>query len=378
MRFKTRIFSGLAVAALALAGCSAGSDSSKAQTLDIRTAIYPLEYIAKSVGGDHVKVTSLTPPNVEAHDLELSPKTVAGLSNADSVIYLRKFQPAVDAAVDQTSSTKSLDITSAAHLLPANEDEHAHDHAEGEHDHGHGDDAEHDEHSDEAHEHGEEADHAEAGHDEHEHGHDDDADHAEAGHDEHGHGDDADHEEHDHEHHHHHDVGGMDPHFWLDPDRMVSVAQQVSDHLSEIDKAHAADYQKNLESLKKQLKDLSGTMTSSFKSCKRENFIVSHEAFGYLAQKTGLKQIGVSGIEPEVAPSPARLNEIAKIVKETGTTTLYTEIAISPKVIKVLANDLGVKTTTLDPLENQPKDGEDYLSVMKKNIEVLQAGLECQ
>ncbi|WIK64907.1 metal ABC transporter substrate-binding protein [Gleimia hominis] len=344
MRFKTRIFSGLAVAALALAGCSAGSEASKTQTLDIRTAIYPLEYIAKNVGGDHVKVTSLTPPNVEAHDLELSPKTVAGLSTADSVIYLRKFQPAVDAAVDQTSSLKSLDITSAAHLLPANEDEHSHEHAEGDHN----------EHSDKAHDHGDEAEH------------------------EHDHGDEADHEEHGHEHHHHHDVGGMDPHFWLDPDRMVSVAQQVSDHLSEIDKAHAADYHKNLESLKKQLKDLSGTMTSSFKSCKRENFIVSHEAFGYLAQKTGLKQIGVSGIEPEVAPSPARLNEIAKIVKETGTTTLYTEIAISPKVIKVLANDLGVKTTTLDPLENQPKDGEDYLSVMKKNIEVLQAGLECQ
>ena len=34
------------------------------------TTLYPLEYFAKTIGGDLVEVTNLIAPGVEAHDFE--------------------------------------------------------------------------------------------------------------------------------------------------------------------------------------------------------------------------------------------------------------------------------------------------------------------
>ena len=79
---------------LAVAG-SAGSGG----RLDVVASFYPLQYAAQRVGGDVVSVTNLTAPGAEPHDLELTPRDVAAVSDADLVVYLAGFQPAVDDAV---------------------------------------------------------------------------------------------------------------------------------------------------------------------------------------------------------------------------------------------------------------------------------------
>ncbi|GAA3387866.1 metal ABC transporter solute-binding protein, Zn/Mn family [Cryptosporangium minutisporangium] len=104
--------------ASAAAGCSS-SDSSAASEggkLDVVTAFYPLQYVTQQVGGDRVAVTNLVEPGTEPHDLELSPKQVAEVNDADAVVYLREFQPAVDDAIDQGAKDKSLDVASVAPL----------------------------------------------------------------------------------------------------------------------------------------------------------------------------------------------------------------------------------------------------------------------
>ena len=89
-----------AATALALSACSttasSGGGASKDGTLTVMASFYPLQYLAEKVGGEHVTVTSLTPAGAEPHDLELSPKMVDSLSNADAVVYLAGFQSAVD------------------------------------------------------------------------------------------------------------------------------------------------------------------------------------------------------------------------------------------------------------------------------------------
>src|SRR5262245_60770832 len=93
-----------ALAALALAGCG-GSPCTGSQDgrPDVVTSFYPLEFIARTVGGDAVNVTTLTAPGVEPHDLELTPKQVGSMVEAKVVIYEKNLQPAVDEAVEQNA-----------------------------------------------------------------------------------------------------------------------------------------------------------------------------------------------------------------------------------------------------------------------------------
>lgn len=363
-----------AATAFVLAGCSTAGDSNSAggaegDALTVKASFYPLEFLVDEIGGDKVSVESLTPPGTDAHSLELSPKVVNELSVSDAVVYLHGFQSAVDAAVAEAGPSHVLDVTDAAKLAETGAS-HDHDHGEEEH-------ANHDHADEDAHEHD---DHDEEGHDEHAH---DDHDHAD-GHDGHDHAEDA-HEEHadehdDHEeegHDHHHDLDG-DPHFWLDAERMAGVATQIGDFLGEVDAENADFYKENAAAVSKEMQDLAEEMKTGLATCTQDTFIVSHEAFGYLAQQTGLTQVGVSGLDPEVTPSPERLKQISDLVKETDSKVIYAEANISPKVMEVLADDLGIETMILDPGATQNDPEMTYVDIMKQNLENLQKGLNCK
>jgi zinc transport system substrate-binding protein len=106
-----------ALAAVTLAGCGgAPGDGRTDGKLDVVTSFYPLEFIARSIGGDSVHVTTLTAPGVEPHDLELTPKQVGSIAEAKLVVFEKNLQPAVDEAVDQNAKDAGFDIAPAAQL----------------------------------------------------------------------------------------------------------------------------------------------------------------------------------------------------------------------------------------------------------------------
>ncbi len=119
-------------ALLALAACGSGPTASGAAAKDddltVTTAFYPLQWASERVGGDHVAVTGLTKPGAEPHDLELTPKAVAGLASSDVVVYLKGFQPAVDDAVATLGGDAGFDVSPEADLTIAATDD-GHDHA---------------------------------------------------------------------------------------------------------------------------------------------------------------------------------------------------------------------------------------------------------
>lgn len=327
-----------AATALALSACtstaSSGDNSSKDGKLTVMASFYPLQYLAEKIGGEHVSVTSLTPEGAEPHDLELSPKMVDSLSSADAVVYLAGFQSAVDEAIEQQAPKTVIDVSPAAELIEA------------------GTDANHPAEEEE-----EATDEAQSGETE---------------------GHNHDHEGHDHEgHEHHHDMSA-DPHFWLDPTRMAHAATLVGDKLAEADSAHADVYKAKAKTLAEELNTLSDTLVTKTSSCKVKTFVTAHTAFGYLADRTGLTQVGISGLDPESSPSPARLAEIAQIAKDQGVTTIFTEALIDPKVAQTLADDLGITTAVLDPIESQTDASKDYAATMNSNIDALTKALDCQ
>ncbi|HEY0618665.1 MAG TPA: metal ABC transporter substrate-binding protein, partial [Kribbella sp.] len=120
MRSTRAAVTGLAALALiTLAGCgnsAAGGSGGSGGKLDLVASFYPLEFIAKSVGGDAVNVTTLTAPGVEPHDLELTPKQVGSIAQAKLVLFEKDLQPAVDEAVAQNAKDAGFDVAPAAKL----------------------------------------------------------------------------------------------------------------------------------------------------------------------------------------------------------------------------------------------------------------------
>ena len=177
--------------------------------------------------------------------------------------------------------------------------------------------------------------------------------------------------------HDHGAAAALDPHFWLDPVRMQAAAKAVEAALAQADPAHADDYAANLNTLTTTLTDLNTGYSSGLGHCERTTFVTSHAAFGYLADRYGLTQASISGVDPESEPSPAELAEVKKVVESTGTTTIFTEELVSPETAQAVAAETGAQTRVLSPIESAPEDG-DYAGVMRTNLEELRTALSCQ
>ncbi|WP_149183200.1 metal ABC transporter substrate-binding protein [Streptomyces sp. TRM49041] len=327
---STTAVTGAAVLGLVtLSACGGSSESAekdKNGKLDVVASFYPMQFLAEQIGGEKVSVSTLTKPGVEPHDLELKARQIADLGEADYILYLKGIQPAVDDAIKQAGVKNTVDAATLTTLET----------------HGTGVDG-HDSHE------GEEA-HAEESHAEEPHA------------DEHGHEAEA---------------GSADPHIWLDPVKYAEVAKGVGDSLAKADPDNAATYEKNTDELVKKLDALNTKFQQGLKNTTTKTFITTHSAFGYLAERYGLDQEGIAGLDPESEPSPARIKELQDTARKEKVTTVFFETLASDKTAKTLAKDTGLRTDVLDPLEGitERSKGADYFEVMESNLAALQKAL---
>lgn len=331
---KTGLF--FMIAALALLGAcaptpaaieEAGQESDETEKIVVYTTFYPLYYVADRISGELADVRNVIPAGVEPHDYEPTAKDIVAMSAADVFVYNGNgLEQWVENALNNFDTSQMIVVkaTEGIELLPADEHEHGH---------GHGDD--HDEH----------AAHEGPGHN------------------------------HDEESHIGHDHGEFDPHVWLDLTLLVKQAELIKKAMSEADPSNTEAYQKNYESLEADLLALDQQFAEMVSDAKRHEFVVSHRAFSYLAERYGLEQISISGLSPDVEPTPSRLKALIEYVKAKEINYILFETLVSPKVAEVIARETGAKTATLNPLEGLTKEeldnGEDFLSIMQANLETL-------
>jgi zinc transport system substrate-binding protein len=174
---------------------------------------------------------------------------------------------------------------------------------------------------------------------------------------------------------------GGDPHVWLDPARVAMLADRVGEALTEADPAGATGFGDRAAALRTDLEALDREFRDGLASCRSRVLITNHAAFGYLAAAYDLDQRAISGLSPEAEPDPGRIAELAAEAGRDGITTVFTEELVSAEVAETLATEAGLTTAVLSPLEGLSEEraaaGEDYLSVMRANLEVMRDGLGC-
>jgi len=153
----------------------------------------------------------------------------------------------------------------------------------------------------------------------------------------------------------------------------------VAAELGELDPGHAADYSANAAALRDDLEVLDAAYADGLHSCERSTVVVSHDAFGYLT-KYGLVMEPIAGLSPDAEPTPRDLARLQELIAAEGVTTVFAERLASTRLSETLANDLGITTGVLDPLEglSDETSEEDYISLMEANLGALQEANRCR
>ena len=298
------------------AASTAADPAGSGGKLDVVASFYPLEFIARTVGGDAVNVTTLTAPGVEPHDLELTPKQVGQIARREAgrlregacsppSTRRRRRTPRTPASTSPrpprwrppAPTSRSTEDGAGTAAKPAAYTEDA-----------------------------------------------------------------------------------LDPHFWLDPVRYADVVKAVTDKLVATDSANADGYQaarrdaaRRGRQARHRLQDRSGELQTQDVRDEPPGLRVPREA---VRSADGRHR----RVHPGRRADPGRGSRRSRTSCETQqVTTIFYEELVSPKVAETIARDVGVKTAVLSPIEglSDANSQETYLTLMRENLQELRKANSC-
>ena len=164
-----------------------------------------------------------------------------------------------------------------------------------------------------------------------------------------------------------------DPHVWLDPVLFEQIVRRIAAALPR--PAHTGPLIADLRALDRDYR-------KGLAHCERRDIVTSHAAFGYLAQRYGLRQVPITGLTPESEPTPKQLAHVIQLVRQTHATTVFFERLVSPRLADTVAREVGAHTAVLDPIEgltpSEQRAGDTYLTLMRENLAALRKALACR
>lgn len=306
------------------------SESTDGQ-LTVFASTFALKSLAEEIGGDRVNVEMVIPPGADPHTYEPTSKQMTQIAEADLFLTIgHDLEPYVESMEKSLEGQNVAFVKTAENvkLLDAADTVHVHEeegHAE---DEGHSED----EHANE------EASHSE--------------------------------DEHDH--------GKYDPHVWLDPTNAVSMAEAVEAAFSEEAPDYKDEFAERLSTFKDEANALDAELKAAVENGSKSELLVTHAAYGYLAERYGFDQLPIAGLTPSEEPSQQALKRIIEEARLHDLNYIAFEDTVTPKVAEVVKQEIGAESVTIYNLESVTKEQMDksYFDLMRENVKALETALK--
>ena len=168
--------------------------------------------------------------------------------------------------------------------------------------------------------------------------------------------------------------GGLDPHFFLDPERMARGAILVAEALASRDPAAASGYRARGAQVAAELRALDADLRVRAARFKKRGIVTFHGSFFYFAERYGLTVVAVVEPLPGREPKSRDVADVLRAIRESGAAALFSEPQLDPRPARVIAAESGLPLFELDPIGGGP-GAETYEALMRRNVAVLEEAL---
>lgn len=326
-----KLLSVAAVGTLLLGGCASNEETNTAEETNDQLTVYAstfaLKSFAEEIGGDRVRVEMVIPPGADPHTYEPTSKQMTDIAEADLFLTVgHDLEPYVESMEKSLASENVTFVKTAEDVKLLSAEDTVHVHSE-----------------DDGHEH-EEDEHAEEGHSE----------------------DDG------------HNHGQYDPHVWLDPTNAVSMAEAIEAAFSEQAPDYKDEFADRLSAFKEEAETLDAELKAAVEGGSKSELLVTHAAYGYLADRYGFEQLPIAGLTPSEEPSQQALKRVIEEAQLHDLKYIAFEDTVTPKVAEVVKSEIGAETVTIYNLESVTKEQMDqsYFDLMRENVKALETALK--
>ncbi|WP_043934025.1 metal ABC transporter solute-binding protein, Zn/Mn family [Bacillus sp. EB01] len=309
------------ITVILLAGCGNGGDAvqkNNKDALTIYTTVFPLQYFAARIAGEHAEVHTIYPPGADEHSFEPSQKDMIALAESDLFFYIGF---GLEGFVNKAKSTLENENVQ---MIPAAKDIHPESSQE-------------------------------SGHEEHA-----EQEETEENEDAHNHGD-------------------VDPHVWLDPIYAKELAKSIKDALSKQKPDLSTEFDQNYNELIGELDKLDQSFKETASNAKLNKIIVSHAAFGYWESRYGIEQISIAGMSTSSEPTQKDMEKIIATINKYDIHYILVEQNVTSKLAETIAAETDaelLKVHNLSTLTDKDiKNKETYFTLMEQNLKTLEKAM---
>jgi zinc transport system substrate-binding protein len=168
---------------------------------------------------------------------------------------------------------------------------------------------------------------------------------------------------HDHELH----ADELDPHVWLAPPLLKTMAANVAAGLCRADPEHKQDYERNLAEFVQRLDVVHERIGKMLAPYRGRVFYVFHPGFAYFAEAYGLKEVPI-----QIAGQTPSLKELRGLIgqaKKGRVTTVFIQPEFDPQSVQAIADAIGGQVVQINGL------GKDVLADIEDIAEKVEKAM---
>ena len=148
----------------------------------------------------------------------------------------------------------------------------------------------------------------------------------------------------------------LDPHLWLDPDNVATIAEALARQLATVAPQHAADYQQRAADLVNGLGQIQ-TRIEELRDTQSKSFFVYHDAFSYIEERLEIQHIAEFVIDPDAEPSMRHLLDLRQRAAESAASCVLTEPDSSEELVATVFPNQGANLIVIDVLGQDIQPG---------------------
>ncbi len=174
-----------------------------------------------------------------------------------------------------------------------------------------------------------------------------------------------------------------DPHIWLDFDNAKIMLGNILQAFLTKDSANITFYERKAAEYDKKLAELDSAYRTALAACKSNEILYAgHYAFGYMANRYGLKYISAQGVSPDAEPTARDLAKLVEQIRKDKIAYIFYEELASPKIAETIASETHAKMLMLNAAHNLSRDqfekGLSFFDILRSDLDNLMIGLECR
>jgi ABC-type Zn uptake system ZnuABC Zn-binding protein ZnuA len=174
-----------------------------------------------------------------------------------------------------------------------------------------------------------------------------------------------------------------DPHFWLDPTKVIVYVKNIRDGLVAADPGGKKIYVQNADAYIGQLEELDAWIKAKVDqiSPQKRLLVTNHESFGYFADRYGFSIAGtvIPSTSSEASPSAQQMAALIDHIRQMDVKAIFLETGANSQLADQIAQETGAKVVTnlyTHSITGPGGEAPSYIEMMKHNVKLIVEALK--